>query len=164
MKKFLSLFMALMMLSLSACANDTSSQNDVDDSSEDSQYILEDVESQNESAETTTSEASSEEVNEETSKPVENNEVSKDTIRSDFKKAMDSYEEFIDEYVAFMKKSAKNPTDLSLLTDYSDYMSKYSKFVEDFEKWETEDLNSAELAYYIDVQARVSKKLLEVAQ
>ncbi len=164
MKKFLSLFMALMMISLSACANDTPTQNDLDDSSETSQYILEEVESQDESTETTTSEASSEEIKEETSKPVENSESNKDTIRSDFKKAMDSYEEFIDEYVAFMKKYANNPTDLSLLADYSDYMSKYSDFVEDFEKWESEDLNSAELAYYIDVQARVSKKLLEVAQ
>ncbi|MBE6762229.1 MAG: hypothetical protein E7551_08095 [Ruminococcaceae bacterium] len=63
-----------------------------------------------------------------------------------------------------MKKYANNPTDLSLLADYSDYMSKYSDFVEDFEKWESEDLNSAELTNYIDVQARVSKKLLEVAQ
>ncbi len=31
------------------------------------------------------------------------------------------------------------------------------------DKWENEDLNNTELAYYIDVQARVSKKLLEVA-
>ena len=35
--------------------------------------------------------------------------------------------------------------------------------VEKFDKWESEDLNDAELAYYIDVQARVSKKLLDVA-
>ena len=33
-----------------------------------------------------------------------------------------------------------------------------------FEEWEDEDLNSDELAYYIDVQARVSKKLLEIGQ
>ena len=37
-----------------------------------------------------------------------------------------------------------------------------SDFVEDFEKWENEDLNAAELAYYIEVQSRVSQKLLEV--
>ena len=33
-----------------------------------------------------------------------------------------------------------------------------------FEKWENEEMNAAETAYYIDVQARVSKKLLEAAQ
>lgn len=81
----------------------------------------------------------------------------------DFKAAMDSYEKFMDEYVAFMKKYNANPTDMSLLTDYADYMSKYADFVEDFEKWEDEEMNAAETAYYIEVQARVSKKLLEVA-
>ena len=86
------------------------------------------------------------------------------TLDPEFKAAMDSYEEFMDEYVAFMKKYKANPSDLSLLTDYANYMSKYAEFVEDFEKWEDEELNAAETAYYIDVQARVSQKLLEAAQ
>lgn len=83
-------------------------------------------------------------------------------INPDFKAAMDSYEKFMDEYVAFMKNYTENPTDLGLLADYADFMSKYADFVEDFEKWEDEDMNAAETAYYIDVQARVSKKLLEI--
>ena len=94
-------------------------------------------------------------------------EPEKDTnnggLDPDFKAAMDSYEKFMDEYVAFMKKYSANPTDMSLLADYADYMSKYADFVEDFEKWEDEEMNAAETAYYIEVQSRVSKKLLEVA-
>ena len=86
-----------------------------------------------------------------------------DGMRKDFKDAMDSYEAFMDEYVAFMKKYSDNPSDIGLLADYAKYMSKYADMVEKFDKWESEDLNDAELAYYIDVQARVSKKLLEVA-
>lgn len=85
-------------------------------------------------------------------------------IDPDFKAAMDSYEEFMDEYVAFMKKLEDNPNDLGLLADYADYMNKYADFVEAFEKWEDEEMNAAETAYYIDVQARVSKKLLEAAE
>ena len=85
-------------------------------------------------------------------------------IDPDFKAAMDSYEAFMDEYVAFMKKYKANPSDFSLLTDYANYMSKYADFMEDFEKWEDEEMNAAETAYYIDVQARVSKKLLEAAE
>lgn len=81
----------------------------------------------------------------------------------DFKAAMDSYEEFMDEYIAFMKKYKDDPYNLSLLTDYADYMSQYTDFVEDFDKWENEDMNAAETAYYIEVQTRVNKKLLEVA-
>ncbi len=85
-----------------------------------------------------------------------------DGMRKDFKDAMDSYEAFMDEYVAFMKKYSDNPSDVGLLADYTKYMSKYADMVEKFDKWESEDLNDAELAYYIDVQARVSKKLLDV--
>lgn len=81
----------------------------------------------------------------------------------EFKAAMDSYETFMNDYVDFMKKYSDNPSDLNLLTDYADYMNKYSEFVEDFEKWEDEEMNTAETAYYIDVQARVSKKLLELS-
>ena len=93
-----------------------------------------------------------------------NEESSKDELSKDFKNAMDSYEKFMDEYVSFMKNYKENPSDLSLISDYATYMSKYADFVEDFEKWENEEMNAAETAYYIDVQARVSKKLLEVAQ
>ena len=84
-------------------------------------------------------------------------------LGKEFKKAMDEYEEFMDKYVAFMKKYQKNPTDLSLLADYAEYMSDYADFMEAFEEWEDQDLNAAEMAYYIKVQSRISKKLLEVA-
>ena len=94
----------------------------------------------------------------------ENQETKKDdnVLREEFKSAMDSYEKFMDEYVAFMKKYNANPSDLSILAEYSNYMSKYADFVKNFEKWESEEMNAAETAYYIEVQARVNKKLLEV--
>lgn len=86
-------------------------------------------------------------------------------IDPDFKAAMDSYEEFMNEYVEFMKKyNESGGSDPSILADYADYMKKYAQFAEDFEKWGNEDLNAAETAYYIDVQARVSQKLLEISE
>lgn len=84
-------------------------------------------------------------------------------LRPDFKAAMDSYETFMDEYITFMKKYKKNPNDLGLIMQYATFMGEYSEFVEDFEKWNSEDLNDAELAYYLEVQARVTKKLTEIA-
>lgn len=85
-------------------------------------------------------------------------------INEEFKKAMDSYEEFIDEYVDILKKyQDSNGTDASILTDYFDYISKYADYVEDFEKWESKNLNAKELKYYTEVQARVAKKLLEIS-
>jgi len=52
---------------------------------------------------------------------------------------------------------------MSILTDYANYMGQYTGMMQKFEKWENEDLNTAEAAYYVDVQARITKKLLEVA-
>ena len=85
------------------------------------------------------------------------------SIDPDFKAAMDSYEKFFDEYVAIMKKYKANPTDISILSDYAKYMGQYADMMQKFEKWENEDLNTAEAAYYVDVQARITQKLLEVA-
>ena len=101
---------------------------------------------------------------EETTKEPEKEETNNGVIRADFKSAMDSYEKFFDEYVAIMKKYANNPSDMSILSDYTKYMGKYTKMMADFEKWESEDMNAAETAYYLEVQGRITKKLLEVAQ
>lgn len=89
---------------------------------------------------------------------------SSELIDEEFKAAMDSYEQFMDEYVAFMKKYQENPMDISLLADYAEYMNRYAEYVKDFEAWEGKELNVAETAYYIDVQTRVNKKLLEAIE
>jgi hypothetical protein len=84
-------------------------------------------------------------------------------IDSEFKAAMDSYEKFFDEYVAIMKKYQENPNDLSILTDYAAYVGQYADMMQKLEKWENEDLNAAEAAYYVEVQTRINQKLLEIA-
>ena len=76
---------------------------------------------------------------------------------------MDSYESFMNEYVEFMKKYNANPTNLTLLNQYSSYLEKYNKFVEDFDKWDEDDMNDAELKYYLEVLSRVTNKLSELA-
>ena len=76
---------------------------------------------------------------------------------------MESYEKFMDEYIVFMQKYNSNPTDYELLKEYSTYLTKYNDMLDKFEKWEDEDLNDAETAYYIEVQTRVNKKLMEAS-
>lgn len=84
-------------------------------------------------------------------------------ISDEFKKSMESYESFMNEYVDFMKKyKDSNGTDTSLLADYANYMSKYTQVCKDFEAWEDKELSNEELSYYLDVQTRINKKLLEV--
>ncbi len=93
-----------------------------------------------------------------TAAPTANN-----VIRPEFKEAMDSYEEFFDEYCEFMKKYAKNPSDLELLLQYASYVSKMSETMEDFEALEDTEMTDAEAIYYLEVSTRISKKLLEAS-
>lgn len=106
----------------------------------------------------------------ETQKPTEstttnnNGNNSSSGLSPEFKKAMDSYESFMDEYIAFMKKySDSNGTDMSLISDYSKYVSKYAEVCKDFEKWNSKDMSKEEASYYLEVQTRVNQKLLEIS-
>lgn len=110
-------------------------------------------------------EISSESKQEEPEEKPSSDEQLVDGLRPEFKKAMDSYETFMNEYCDFMKKYAESDgTDIGLLADYTEYMSKYANVVEDFEAWDSEEMNTAETAYYLDVQTRINKRLLEVSQ
>lgn len=86
-----------------------------------------------------------------------------DKLSPEFKEAMDSYEAFIDEYCVFMKKykNAKDPSDL--LSDYTEYMAQYSEMMKKMNALK-EELSSDELAYYLEVSARITKKLSEANQ
>lgn len=88
------------------------------------------------------------------------NATKTDKLSPEFKEAMDSYEKFFDKYCAFMKKykNAKDPS--SLFTEYTDYMAQYSEMMEKMDALKTE-LSSDELAYYLEVSARITKKLSE---
>ena len=83
-------------------------------------------------------------------------------LRPEFKEAMDSYEAFYTEYCDLLKKYMSNPSDLSILSKYMSLMGKLSDMDEKFEAWESEDLNSEELKYYMDVNNSVMKMLLDV--
>lgn len=85
-------------------------------------------------------------------------------IRPEFQQAMDSYEAFIGEYIDFMERYEQSDgSDLTLLADYADYMSRYADMMTDFDAWNSEDMTTEESLYYLEVQARVSQKLLEAA-
>ena len=96
-------------------------------------------------------------------KSQQNNAKSANGLRSDFKAAMDSYESTMNEYVEFMKKYKANSTDAGLISEYANYLQKYTDMTNKFQSWESNNLNDAELSYYLAVQARVTKKLAEVA-
>ncbi len=99
--------------------------------------------------------------------PDENNEGESgdlvDGMRPEFKEALDSYEDFFEEYCDFMKKYAENPTDLGLLVDYAEYMSQYAETMSKLEALDDSEMNDAETKYYIEVSGRITQMLMEVS-
>ena len=117
-------------------------------------------------AETTQAVETTAEEKTETTKEVEttaNSGSSTDGIRPEIKEAIDSYEAFFDEYIAFMQSYAENDAPFDMLSDYLDYMTKYADMMQKLDELSNEDLNDAELAYYLEVSARINQKLLDAA-
>lgn len=92
----------------------------------------------------------------------ETTEALVDGMRPEFKAAMDSYEDFYNEYCDLLSKYTQNPTDFSLLSQYAGMVQKASDMDKAFEQWDEDDLNSTELQYYLEVSSRVLQKLAEV--
>lgn len=91
------------------------------------------------------------------------NEELVDGMRPEFKEAMDSYEAFYDEYCDFMKTYSENLSDMNLLARYTDMLTKAAEMSEKFEAWKDNEMNDTEMNYYLDVNNRVTKKLLEIS-
>ena len=84
-------------------------------------------------------------------------------LSPEFKKTMDDYEAWFDHYCEVMKKYQENPSDIELLSEMSSRITEETTMLEQMENMDESEMNTAELAYYIEVTARIEKKLLEVA-
>ncbi|MBO4580223.1 MAG: hypothetical protein J5715_08730 [Clostridiales bacterium] len=121
---------------------------------------------------TTTTEATSEEEDEDETSETEEEGLSADDIKKaiedgdyslvtpEFKKTMDSYEEFYDEYIKFMKKYTSGKGDLTkMMKDYDKLIKKEEKWIDKMGKIDVSELSVADSAYYLLVTARVEGKL-----
>lgn len=84
-------------------------------------------------------------------------------VTPEFKKLMDGYEEFFNDYVDFMKNYNNSTDALSMLSDYMEFLTKYAEMISDIEAIDTDSLSLADLAYYMEVYGRIMKKIAEVA-
>lgn len=93
----------------------------------------------------------------------EDDSVSNNTLRPEVKEAIDAYESFIDEYCEFMTKySNSDGTDMSLLIDYTKFISSLSEYQEKMDAME-DDLTDAEYWYYVEVLNRCNEKIMKAA-
>ena len=81
-------------------------------------------------------------------------DLSIDEGTGDCEQFCSDYEEFADEYVAFMKKYKSNPSDPSILSEYSDMISKAAEMQE----------SSTDCSADVNVAARISKALARIAK
>ncbi len=151
MKKLLTILLVMVLVfSLTACGGNDTKNKELSDNSN--------------TAETEVKPNSDSETHENTTSVDEKEQDLVDGMRPEFKEAMDSYEEFYDKYCDFMKKYAEDPSDLTMLAEYADMMSKAADMSEKFDAWDEDEMNNAELKYYLEVNNRVAQKLLEVSQ
>ena len=146
MKKLLSIVLALtlaltLVLTLAACGSETNNA----------------VESNNDVSAVGTSN--------DVGNSAENNEEAPAETSTDaeWKQFLKEYEEWVDEYIEITKKYKDNPSDMSILSDYTDMMTEMAEWTSKTEKMEKELENAspAELAEYSAILAKIVAKLAE---
>lgn len=157
MRKYIAIVLSFVMLfSLAACGVQ-------ENHSGNSQSQLDQSQTENTQKETENTTKQTEDTTEQETTTNESANKQDDTIRPEFKEAMDAYEAFYDEYCKFMAEYKKNPTDLSLLGKYAEMLTKLDEMNKAFEAWDEDEMSTAELKYYLDVNNRVMQKMIDVA-
>ncbi len=83
-------------------------------------------------------------------------------VDPDLKAFLDEYEAFMDQYIAFMQKYQANPTDLGLLMEYADMMQEYADFIDKVDAYDSDEMSTADAAYYLEVTTRCTQKMLKI--
>lgn len=164
MKRIYATFLALAIcLSLAACGNNSEKPiiNDEVSTTENTTAPENTTEDTEEPEETKETEAAKPEATGAAANETVNQQA--DTIRPEFKEAMDTYEAFYDEYCKFMAEYKKNPSDFSLLGKYTEMLTKLTEMNEAFEAWDEGEMSNAELKYYLEVNSRVTQKMVGIA-
>lgn len=89
-------------------------------------------------------------------------EIDESVLTPAFKAMMDSYEAFFDEYIAFVQRYSDGGEPISMLNDYLDWYSRYMDYLVKLAEAEDEAVTTADVAYYIEVNARILKKLADL--
>jgi len=88
---------------------------------------------------------------------------SQSSVTPSFKKTMDDYEKFFDDYIAFMKKYNSNTSDLTIISSYTKWLTDYARVMNELKSIDENSLTAADQAYYIEVMSRINYKLAQAA-
>ena len=82
---------------------------------------------------------------------------------SDYRAMVDEWEAFMNKYCDFMETyNSDSGNVVSMALDYADMMSQYSDWAKKMDAVDDSDISAEDVQYYIDAQARVNKRLLEI--
>ena len=121
------------------------------------------AEQDTETVETTETVDEEAEPSEEAASGDESSDADSGLLSPEFKKTMYDYEAWFDHYCEVMQRYKENPSDIELLSEMTDLLTEETAMLEEMENMDQSEMNAAELAYYLEVTARIEKKLLEVA-
>ena len=85
-------------------------------------------------------------------------------VTPEFKRYMDSYEEFFDEYIAFMQSLDEEEEGLGFLLKYAAMMERYAEVMDSLDAVDEEALSTADEIYYLEVLSRINRKLLNASE
>lgn len=74
---------------------------------------------------------------------------------------LDSYEQFVDQYISLVKKASKG--DVTAIAEYPSVMEKATEFAEKM-KGAQSDMSSSQWARYMEITNKMSKAALELRQ
>ena len=80
-------------------------------------------------------------------------------IRPEFRKTMEDYEAFYDEYIAFMEKYNNSSDPAGMMMDYLSLMNRLSEWEKSIDRINEDELSTEELLLYNEVTLRVASKL-----
>ena len=84
---------------------------------------------------------------------------------SDYRAMVDEWEAFMNKYCDFMETyNGDSGNVVSMALDYADMMSQYSDWAEKMDAVDDSALSADDVQYYIDAQARINKRLLEIGE
>ena len=110
-----------------------------------------------------TTEVASEETLDEASETEEvDNGENADGVTPEFKKTMDEYEAFFDEYVEYMK-NMKSRNSLGAAVDYVQMLDKYNKYMKELDEMDESKMTKEDHKYFLDTMNRINKKLIDVS-
>ena len=161
------IIIVVLVLAGKACGGSKDTDTSVDDSAATNQEVSDSDTADSDDAESSEDASEPESADDKSSDDKSSDDESSDSdssvISPEFKKTMDDYEAWFDHYCEVMKKYEDNPSDLELMSEMTDLLAEEGKMLEQLENMDESEMNTAEYAYYIEVTARIEKKLLEVS-